>query len=137
MSISILNPDNPCGMYILDPEIGDGKVPIPCPDTLKWAAWFGEAQGTHMRIVAKTEVGVLLVSTVFLALDHNFASDGPPLLFETMVFENFEGGELRDEWGGYCERGPTWEDAYWTHKEVVAKVEADTGCQKTTAQRAS
>lgn len=125
MTVTILEPDNPCGLYILDAEIGDGKVPIPCPDTLTWARWFEEF--IYRRIVAKTEVGVLLVSTVFLAIDHNFVRQGPPILFETMVFEDRGAGKCRSEFGSYTTRGVTWEDAYWTHKEVVAKVEADTG----------
>lgn len=40
------------------------------------------------RIVAKTEVpGKGLVSTVWLGLDHRFGASGPPLIFETLVFD--------------------------------------------------
>ena len=40
-------------------------------------------------------------STVFLGLDHQLTEDGPPLLFETMVF----GGPL----SGETDRCSTWE----------------------------
>lgn len=64
--------------YILDQ---DGTA-VPEPDVLKWAIWFGSAD----RTVAHDELpdGVV-VSTVFLGIDHQFG-DGSPLLFETMVF---------------------------------------------------
>ena len=64
--------------YKLD-ENGD---PIPCDDILEWGRWFE----TSNRHVARTEIvpGVV-VSTVFLGLDHNFGALGPPVLWETMV----------------------------------------------------
>lgn len=50
------------------------------------------------------------ISTVFLGLDHNWG-DGPPVLFETMVF----GGE-HDEW---MDRYHTYDEALAGHKKVV------------------
>lgn len=52
------------------------------------------------------------VSTVFLSLDHNWG-DGPPILFETMIF----GGEH----DGYQERYRTWEEAEEGHEIALAK----------------
>ena len=56
-------------------------------DVLEWARAFEEddrviAQGRH-----KERGKNVMVSTVFLGLDHNFFGVGPPLLFETMAFE--------------------------------------------------
>ncbi len=68
--------------YILD-----GKTPVPV-GLMEWAEWFGR----NDRSVAKDEFEGVVVSTVFLGLDHNFFGDGPPLLFETMVFTDIEGG---------------------------------------------
>ena len=64
------------------------------------------------RHVAKTEVGDASVSTVFLVIDHQFG-DGPPILFETMVF----GGDRADEnqW-----RYLTWDEAAAGHDAVVS-----------------
>ena len=50
-----------------------------------------------------------VVSTVFLGLDHSFGG-GPPLLFETMIFD---GGEEE-----HCVRYSTWQQAEEGHKEA-------------------
>lgn len=71
--------------YILD-EHGNPKIE---PDLIKWAQWFEKAE----RHVAVTQVADSKVSTVFLGLDHNFNKNGPPVLWETMVF----GGILDQE----------------------------------------
>ena len=62
------------------------------------------------RIIHQTTLGGVLVSTVFLGLDHQLG-EGPPLLFETMVF-NGPGHE-------YQERYSTWDEAEAGHNEVV------------------
>jgi hypothetical protein len=63
------------------------------------------------RIVGKTKVGEAEVSTVLLVIDHNFG-EGPPLIFETMVF-----GGPHDEW---MERYSTEAEAKAGHDRVVA-----------------
>lgn len=68
------------------------------------------------RRVAKTHCGDAAISTVFLALDHSFGEDGPPILFETMVF----GGELDQE----QERYATWAEAEQGHERWIQKVKA-------------
>lgn len=71
--------------YVLN---SDGN-PVAEPNLEKWAQWL--ALGSHRR-VAEDFVGKSRVSTVFLGLNHQFG-DGPPLLWETMVF----GGPLDRE----------------------------------------
>lgn len=107
------DPDNPMGMYTL----GDDHVPIPCPDTLKWGKWYETAE----RHVAQTTVGNLWVSTVFLGMDHQYG-DGPPLLYETMVFGFDEKGE-RDYADRECYRYSTWDDAEAGHAAVVKQLQ--------------
>lgn len=85
--------------YILTPAGNPKQV----DDLMEWARWFETAD----RIVHQQQVGDYFVSTVFLGLDHSFGS-GPPLLFETMVFD-----EQRNEM--YCERYSTWEQAVAGH----------------------
>lgn len=83
------------------------------PREVEWAEytdWLAKGFEETKR-VARTEVGVAAVSTVFLALDHSHG-DGPPLLFETMVF----GGEH----SGACFRYATWDEAVAGHARVVA-----------------
>lgn len=86
----------------------DGKVPIEEPNTLEWADKFEED-----LIVEKTMIGQVRVSTVFLGIDHQFG-DGPPLLFETMIF----GGEL----DGEQQRYSTWDEAKAGHDRAVNNI---------------
>ena len=73
--------------YILD---ASGR-PVVEPDFLKWAAFFEDAKN---RVVAQHMVGSVKVSTVFLGLDHQYG-DGPPILWETMVFGGPLNGEMQ------------------------------------------
>lgn len=92
--------------YILD-EDGDPK-PV---DFSEWAAWFGTAN----RAVKQEQVGKYFISTVFLGLDHQFG-DGPPLLFETMVFPGTEPGlDIA------CERYSTRAEALAGHEAMVKR----------------
>jgi hypothetical protein len=91
--------------YILD-ENGD---PVPCPDLFDWGAWF-EAADRHM---ACTAVNGLLVSTVFLGLDHAFHG-GAPELFETMIFP------LDDEGAVNCRAALDYQERYATRAEAIA-----------------
>jgi hypothetical protein len=90
--------------YILN-----GRTHEACDDLLEWARWMATAE----RHVAHDTIDGVRVSTVFLGLDHQFGN-GPPLLFETMIF----GGE--DD--GYQERYATWEEAEAGHVAALEKV---------------
>src|SRR5882757_714617 len=68
--------------YILD-EYGD---PVEEPDFMCWARLFEKNVGN--RHVALYERDGCRVSTVFLGLDHRFGDKGPPLLYETMTFND-------------------------------------------------
>jgi hypothetical protein len=72
------------------------------------------------RAVAKTQVGDYLVSTVHLVIDHNYM-DGPPLIFETMVFK---GASALDK---YVARYSTEQQASEGHANVVGMVRALVG----------
>jgi hypothetical protein len=78
--------------WILD----DDGNPQPCTDLMTWAQWM-EHSGKR-RILARTPIPthsgkIVEVSTVFLGLDHRFGDDGPPVLWETLVFVDGDGGE--------------------------------------------
>jgi len=92
----------------------DGKNAVVEPDLLTWARWFETAH--EERIVARTEVGDVMVSTVFLGLDHCFTPDGPPLIFETLVFGGPHDGEM--------DRYSTWEEAEQGHAVMLGKLGA-------------
>ena len=95
------------GKYILDP---DGQPQL-VEDVLEWARWL-ETSNTE-RIVVQTELdGDILISTVFLALDHSFGRELQPILWETMIF-----GGPHD---GYQERYTSHADAEAGHRRAVS-----------------
>jgi hypothetical protein len=79
------------------------------------------------RTVARTEVGPVIVSTIFLALDHNHYGRGAPVLFETMIFFNEGPGKRPDEWADHQERYTTWELAEAGHARAIAWVKETIG----------
>lgn len=93
--------------YILS---GHDVVPIGSVEL--WGQWFETAD----RRVDYTEVGSTEISTVFLGMDHLFSDDGPPEVFETMIF----GGPLSDSQWRYS----TWEQAEEGHAKAVQAVKA-------------
>lgn len=53
-------------------------------DMLRWSVLV-ERGPTYMRVAQTTLANGLLVSTVWLGVNHQYGG-GPPLIFETMVF---------------------------------------------------
>jgi hypothetical protein len=66
--------------------------------------------------VDHTLVGPYEISTVFLGIDHGFIEEGPPILFETMVFCQGSRSDLE------CERYATWDQAVAGHNAMVEEV---------------
>lgn len=95
--------------YILDAD----REPVEV-DALTWALWFDHFPN---RRVARTKIGPMVVSTVFMGMNHSYYRDSPPLLYETMVF-----GSDEDEKG--CYRTYTWDGAVAQHNSVVAFLSA-------------
>jgi hypothetical protein len=95
--------------YLLD----DDHNIIESNDVHEWGRMFEQRE----RIVKQEHFNGTFISTVFLGLDHSFSEEGPPVLFETMVF-NPEGS------GYYEERCCTWDEAVAQHAAVYAKVAA-------------
>jgi hypothetical protein len=111
-------------LYTLD---GNGN-PVPEFDVHKWGKWF-ETSGP-VRVVDRTRIGDLEVSTVFLSINHRLG-EGPPILWETMVFKLGKDGEcLEAEEGDQCSIfgelqtrcSGTREQAEAMHREVVRKI---------------
>ena len=87
----------------------------PEPDVRQWAKEFKEANRRVALNKFSTPDGRKVeVSTVFLGLNHQFG-DGPPLIFETMVF----GGDL----DGEQERYSTEAEAIEGHKAMIVRVQ--------------
>lgn len=93
-----------------------GKLPVPCEDIGEWGLFMGSPE----RIVKQEIIGGYFVSTVFLGIAHNFSDNFPPLLFETMIFDDSEmGADIPDSVLDYQERCSTWEEAEKQHQEAV------------------
>lgn len=96
--------------YILN-EAGE---PVVEPNLIKWAEWVEKAD----RIVDRTAFPGGFVSTAFgFGIDHNWMPDGPPILWETMVF----GGPL-DQETNRC--AGAREQAMAMHQDMVDRVNA-------------
>lgn len=111
------------GRYILD----DNGDPQPCEDLMTWARWV-EEKDDQSRVAQTTLSDGSWVSTVFLKVDHNFDGEGPPVLFETMVFApRVAGKEYREDLDQerYCTRA----EALAGHQAAVAKWEARIAAQ--------
>ena len=98
--------------------------PVACTSYEEYTEWmarekYGKAESGHHDGACRvgwTEFGEdIHISTVFLGIDHNFAPDGPPILFETMTFGIELDGE--DTW-----RYITWNQAEAGHAAIVERV---------------
>lgn len=87
-------------------------------DGIKWSQWYEACLHNDGRRVALTNIDEsTFVSTVFLSIDHDFSFQGPPILFESMVFKN---GIGTDD----IKRYHTWEEAEKGHQEIVDRIRA-------------
>lgn len=108
--------------------IGKSHKVIACYDLLPWAKWFEKAD----RAVGRTTLGPFEVKTSFLGIDYNFHDEGPPLIFETMIFTadlsgKKHGGNVpmkghMESFFGYMRRYSTWDQAMKGHLEVCREL---------------
>lgn len=96
-------------------------------EMMEWA----EAFESQDRAVAKDTVGGIDVSTVYLGIDHSFGQ-GPPLIFETMVFNHGRSEEY--QWRYSTEEGARTGHARilaWVREGMVGglDIEEDRGCE--------
>lgn len=96
-------------------------------DLLLWAEWFQKAD----RSIARTEIHECVISTVFLSIDHGFYDEGPPVLFETMVFA------CAEDYGSdtYMERYTSVAEAQEGHKRIVEHVRKHAQEAEATAEK--
>ena len=93
--------------YILDDDFN----PVLEPNREKFYAWFEKNQDT--KILRKTFIGGIELSTVFLGIDHSFNSENP-ILYESLWF----GGNF----DGVMRRYRTREEAYIGHDEMLQEM---------------
>jgi hypothetical protein len=100
--------------YVMDP---DGSVRAVGWD--EHLAWYERVGFEGKRVALDEGVGdAERVSTVFLAHDHNYLDDGPPIVFETMIF----GGK----WDQWQWRYRTRDEAADAHRRIVEALKAGT-----------
>lgn len=90
-----------------------------------WARWF---EKTSNRVIAQTQMGRIMVSTIFLGIDHNFSDHGPPILWETLVL----GGPSHGD-GERCAGSREQAEAghmKWVEKMLGKAIEAKTPRRK-------
>lgn len=110
-------------------RLNEDKSVTPIYGSLQDQAMSFAAEWSKDRQLADTTVEGRRVSTVFLGLDHSFF-DGPPILFETMVFSaETKMHDLFGEPREYHEsldmrRYATYAEAMQGHEEVVAETRA-------------
>ena len=82
-------------------------------DIRVWGEKFKDL--AYKRVAETTLSDGKWVSTVWMGMDHSCDEDGPPLIFETMVFERGGSGDVD------CERYSTEAEAVAGHEAMVAK----------------
>lgn len=95
--------------HTIDPDIYYDRQGNP----ISYEQWGELYADLGYKRIARREEGDILVSTVWLGMDHGFGV-GNPLIFETMVF----GGDH----DGDCERYTTEATALEGHARIVAEV---------------
>ena len=96
--------------------LGDDNEPILATEPMQ--AWKWLEEHPHRKIVGLTRFpDGTRVSTVFLRLDHR-CNGGPPVLWETMVFDGPPDGEYED----FQERYTSYKDAVQGHIAVVSEL---------------
>lgn len=102
--------------YVLDADHNPVAIDSRDPEQLLlWGRFHGDIE---KRRVAVTVIDPgIEVSTVFLGINHAFFG-GPPVLFETMVFGDYEGEDFEQY------RYHTWAEAEAGHKACVERIQA-------------
>ena len=89
-------------------------------DLMTWAA---KVEDREYAVIAQHWIRGWMVSTVWMGLNHNFLRDGPPVIFETMVFppgDESDDGGMHSE--SYQDRYATEEAAQAGHDQALAWV---------------
>lgn len=96
-------------LYVLD----ENGAPVEAGDIEQFGEFF---ENFDNRRVAEDIVGNRTISTVFLGFNHCHIPDGPPVLWETAIFD----GDDADIYDRYTSR----EEAEAGHKRCVEEVKA-------------
>jgi hypothetical protein len=76
--------------------------------------WVRKHADLDYKVVAQHWIRGWMVSTVWLGINHRFTGDGPPVIFETMIFP--PGDEMGD--------GTVWSEQYMDRYSTEAAAQA-------------
>jgi hypothetical protein len=93
-----------------------------CTDRSEWVAWMKEAYDAGDFIIAQDSIEGFQVATIFLGINFNEETTGPPLWFETVVFRCSKDGNLGAQIECDALRFTTFDDAIGGHGAICAKV---------------
>lgn len=83
--------------------------------------WAKRASESYRRVGWDVLLTKRIVSTVWLGLDHSFSAGGPPIIFESMVFDCDEAGKIANYGELDCDRYSTEAEALAGHAAMVEK----------------
>lgn len=95
-------------------KLNEDKTVSPC-SAEEWSKQLEELHKNGNKHVALDVVDGKIVSTIWLGTNHNWL-ESPPLIFETMIFDEWEIGNGREI---YCERYSTYKEAEEGHKTAI------------------
>ncbi len=84
------------GKYMLD----ENNNPVEADDIFEWSKWF--ETGDRDLVQTRLKNG-MVVSTVFLGLDHRFMGEGKPILWESMIFNPVDGDDRQERYTSHAE----------------------------------
>ena len=91
-------------------------VPVRVRTEEEFTAWATAVFGSNRQVALTKAFPGIVISTIFLGINHRWRDDGPPLVFETMVFDDYGPGD--------CRRYATWDEALAGHGKIVARIKA-------------
>lgn len=101
------------GHYILD----QNHKPV-AVDLTTWAAWYENHENRRVAFdEGEDNKGPWSLSSVCLGMDHGWG-DGPPVLFETMLFRDNKAADDDGDMWRFC----TWEEIASFHRRKVAEL---------------
>lgn len=101
-------------------KLDENNNPVHCSDYTEHNQWRLSLDPEKQTAVGCTVDRIVIndetVSTVFLAIDHNYdySSNPKPILFETMIFGGYRDGDQ--------ERYSSWDEALEGHNRIVNEI---------------
>lgn len=90
-----------------------GRRVVRVENSREWCQWFGQAD--NRVLVSENKPWQISVSTIFLGISYQHCPQGPPMVFETMVFQ----ADDPSHWHSLHARHATWGQAAQYHAKAM------------------